>query len=104
MFFINKNIIERVLEESKYILSTRSTIRETAKKFEVSKSTVHKDIHERLMELNMNLYSKILLIMKEHIDERHLRGGESTKRKYMSGIMRSRKKKTYKKSKKYIEN
>ena len=83
MFFINKNIIERILEESKYILSTRSTIRETAKKFEVSKSTVHKDLQERLLQIDEEKHKKVREILQYHTKIRHIRGGVSTKLKFM---------------------
>lgn len=71
------------MNETLYILNTKKTIRETAEFFKVSKSTVHKDLHERLYEIDKNLYEKINSIMKEHIDVRHLRGGESTRKKYL---------------------
>lgn len=81
---MNKNIIDRVLEETKYIIKTNSTVREIAKIFNVSKSTVHKDLHERLKEINYNNYLEVDKILKYHTDIRHIRGGESTKRKYLS--------------------
>ena len=79
---MNSLIIKRVLEEANYMLNTKDTIREIAKVFNVSKSTVHKDLHERLQDINMNLYQEIDSILKYHIDVRHIRGGESTKKKY----------------------
>lgn len=82
MDIIKKNIISRVYEESNYIIKTKKTVREIANIFNVSKSTVHKDLHERIKELNINLYNKIQKIMKEHIAVRHIRGGESTRKKY----------------------
>lgn len=82
---MNKKIQNRVLEETHYILKTKKTLRETAKIFGVSKSTVHKDVHERLKEIDENLYNKLDCIMKYHIEVRHIRGGESTKQKYKSG-------------------
>ena len=57
-------------------------IRETAKKFNISKSTVHKDLHERLRDINFQLFEQIDSILKYHIDIRHIRGGQSTKKKY----------------------
>jgi putative DeoR family transcriptional regulator (stage III sporulation protein D) len=63
-------------------LLTKKTIREAAKYFNVSKSTVHKDLHERLINVNKNLYNKIKNIMQDHIETRHIKGGESTKLKY----------------------
>ena len=79
---MNSLIIKRVLEEANYMLNTKDTIREIAKVFNVSKSTVHKDLHERLQDINVGLYEEIDSILKYHIDVRHIRGGESTKKKY----------------------
>ena len=76
-------IKKRVLEESIYIINTEDTIREIAKKFNVSKSTVHKDLTDRLFVIDKELYIKVSNILKYHLDIRHIRGGESTKRKYL---------------------
>ena len=76
-------IKKRVLEESLYIINTDDTIREVAKKFNVSKSTVHKDLTDRLKEIDNEVYIKVSNILKYHLDIRHIRGGESTKRKYL---------------------
>ncbi len=76
-------IKKRVLEESIYIINTEDTIREVAKKFNVSKSTVHKDLTDRLKEIDDKVYIKVSNILKYHLDIRHIRGGESTKRKYL---------------------
>lgn len=76
-------IIDRVNLEADYILKTRSTIRKTAQVFNVSKSTVHKDMKERLPKINKYKYEKIKKIMEYHIDVRHIRGGISTKNKYL---------------------
>ena len=75
-------IEKRVLKEAEYMLKTKQTIRELSKIFNVSKSTVHKDLHERLIKIDKNLSEKVDKILKYHIDIRHIRGGESTKRKY----------------------
>lgn len=64
------------------MLKTNKTIREVAKKFKVSKSTVHKDLHERLNDINIKIYNEVKEIMKKHIEIRHIKGGESTKNKY----------------------
>ena len=79
---MNSLIIKRVLDEADYMLNTKKTIREIATIFNVSKSTVHKDLHERLRDINIELYDQIDSILKYHIDVRHIRGGESTKKKY----------------------
>ena len=79
---MNSLIIRRVLDEANYMLNTKETIREVATIFNVSKSTVHKDLHERLKDINYELFEQIDSILKHHIDVRHIRGGESTKKKY----------------------
>ena len=79
---MNSLIIKRVIDEANYMLDTKKTIREIAKIFNVSKSTVHKDLHERLLDIDSKLYKEIDDILKYHIDVRHIRGGESTKKKY----------------------
>ncbi len=80
---MNKNIIKRVLEEANYMVKTSSTVREMANIFKVSKSTVHKDLHERLADIDDRLYIEVEKILKYHTDVRHIRGGQSTKRKYL---------------------
>lgn len=80
---MNKSIVKRVVEEANYILSTGNTVREIATVFSVSKSTVHKDLHERLAEIDYSLYLDVAKILKYHTDIRHIRGGESTKKKYL---------------------
>lgn len=81
---MNSNIVDRVLKETELILDTKKTIREIAKIFNVSKSTVHKDLHERLLYIDNKKYKKVDDILKYHIDVRHIRGGESTKNKYLN--------------------
>lgn len=75
-------IKDRIEKEADYIIETKSTIRETAKVFKVSKSTVHKDISERLINISKKKYMLISDILKKHIETRHILGGESTKLKY----------------------
>ena len=79
---MNSLIIKRVIDEANYMLDTKKTIREIAQVFNVSKSTVHKDLHERLIDIDYELFREIDSILKYHIDVRHIRGGESTKKKY----------------------
>lgn len=74
------DIKNRVLKEAQYILQTRETIRNTAEKFKVSKSTVHNDINRRLNDINITLKNKIDKIMKEHIETRASKGGKNTKK------------------------
>lgn len=80
---MSKSIIKRVNDIADYIINTKHTIRETAKIFKVSKSTVHKDLKERLYEIDINKYYKIKEIMDEHIETRHIKGGESTRRLFL---------------------
>ena len=80
---MNSKIHTRVCEEAVHIINTKDTIRKSAQKFHVSKSTVHKDLTERLSHINMQLYESILKILKEHIETRHIKGGESTRIKYL---------------------
>ena len=79
---MKKEINIRVLEEADRIIETKKTIREIANEFNISKSTVHKDLHDRLYYIDLNRFKKIQEIMKYHIEIRHLRGGESTRKKY----------------------
>ena len=72
----------RILAEADYIIQTGATVRETAKQFGISKSTVHKDMQERLRYINHILYDKVKGILYDHKKERHLRGGEATRKKY----------------------
>lgn len=80
---MNSNIVKRVINEADYIIKTEKTVRELATIFNVSKSTVHKDLHERLLQIDKNKYIEVDNILKYHIDIRHLRGGESTRNKYL---------------------
>jgi len=75
-------IEERVLELARYILETKSTVRAAAKKFRVSKSTVHKDITERLLEINPGLAHEVKAVLDNNKAERHIRGGLATQQKY----------------------
>lgn len=75
-------IEKRVLEICDYILESGATVRQAAGKFGVSKSTVHKDLSERLPEINKDKYEKAKQILAINKAERHLRGGEATRQKY----------------------
>jgi len=75
-------IRKRVLEVSTYILESSSTVRQTANVFGVSKSTVHKDVTERLPLINEKLAHQVKGILDLNKAERHIRGGEATRKKY----------------------
>lgn len=77
------NITERVFKEAYYIAQTGATVRATAKIFLYSKSTVHKDVTERLRHIDKELYTKVKLALEKNLAERHIRGGLATKEKYL---------------------
>ena len=74
---------ERCLVLAKYVLETKSTVRATAKHFGISKSTVHKDLTSKLLKINRGLYQEVGKILEFNKSERHLRGGEATRQKYL---------------------
>lgn len=76
-------IEERAIEVAQYIIDENATVRQTAKKFGVSKSTVHKDITERLIQINPSLAARARVVLDINKSERHIRGGMATKEKYM---------------------
>lgn len=71
-------IQKRVMDIANYIIDTKATVRQTAKLFNVSKSTVHKDVTERLPAFNKQMASKVKRILDQNKAERHIRGGEAT--------------------------
>lgn len=77
------SIEERATLLAHYIIETKDTVRSTAKKFGVSKSTVHKDVSDRLLKINPVLAKEVREILDENKAERHLRGGMATKLKYL---------------------
>lgn len=79
---MKEHIRKRVLDICNHILDTKETVRQTATVFGVSKSTVHKDMIERLPEINKRLAGKIKNILELNKAERHIRGGEATRKKY----------------------
>ena len=76
------NIEERACQLALYIIENRTTVRAAAQKFGISKSTVHKDLSERLPAFNQPLYLKVKGVLEENKAERHIRGGIATRRKY----------------------
>ena len=74
---------KRITKEALYMIKTKETVRELATVFHVYKSTIHKDLHDRLKSIDYNLYIEVDKILKYHAQIRHLRGGESTKQKYL---------------------
>lgn len=76
------DIEERAKVLAVYIIETKSTVRQTAQKFNISKSTVHKDIAERLEKINPSLAREARKVLEHNKEERHIRGGMATKIKY----------------------
>ena len=78
-----KNYIrERVITLAEYIIESKATVRYAAKKFNISKSTVHKDITTRLKTINNELYKEVRKILDSNRETRHIRGGNATREKY----------------------
>ncbi len=78
------DIEERTINIGHYIIDKKATVRSAAKYFGVSKSTVHKDMTERLKKINSRLASEVRAVLDENKSERHLRGGMATRKKYKS--------------------
>lgn len=76
------DIEERVKKVATYMIETGSTVRQTAKVFNISKSTIHKDISQRLEEINPALAIEAKKVLEKNKEERHIRGGMATKLKY----------------------
>lgn len=79
---MQRSIEDRTIDVANYITETKSTVRAAAKHFGVSKSTVHKDVTERLRKINPRLAREVRMVLDENKSERHLRGGLATKKKY----------------------
>ena len=80
------NMEQRACEEAVYIIESRGTVRDAARKFGISKSTVHKDISQRLPLFNRSLYLQVKAILEENKAQRHIRGGLATRRKYKGAL------------------
>lgn len=83
-FCMKEYIEERTIEVAQYIIDSKATVRAAAKKFGISKSTVHKDITQRLLQINAALAHEVKIVLDENKAERHIRGGEATREKYKS--------------------
>lgn len=80
-------IEERAINIANYIIDQNATVRQTAKEFGISKSTVHKDVTERLMSINPALAKRARKVLDVNKSERHIRGGMATKEKYLHKIL-----------------
>ncbi|MCI9140753.1 sporulation transcriptional regulator SpoIIID [bacterium 1XD42-8] len=81
--FLKGYIEERAVDIANYIIDCNATVRQTAKKFGISKSTVHKDVTERLNQINPTLAKQARKVLDVNKSERHIRGGLATKEKYL---------------------
>ncbi|WMJ23884.1 sporulation transcriptional regulator SpoIIID [Paludicola sp. MB14-C6] len=77
-----EGIDDRSILLAKHIIETKDTVRKTAKLFGISKSTVHKDVTERLERINKSLYLEVQKVLEQNKRERHIRGGIATREKY----------------------
>ena len=77
---------KRACQLAVYMIETGATVRSTARKFSISKSTVHKDLTQRLPQYNMTLYENVRKVLDKNKMERHIRGGLATKHKYKGNI------------------
>lgn len=75
-------IIDRTIDEANFMVEKQCTIRDCAKHFHTSKSTVHKDMKERLPSINGSLHKEVYSLLQENLKERAVRGGTATQRKY----------------------
>lgn len=76
------NVEERCVILGQYIIENNATVRDTAKRYGVSKSTVHKDVSERLLTIQPQLHAQVKEVLKKNKQERHIRGGMATRLKY----------------------
>ena len=79
---MKREIYLRVTEAARHILATGATVRQCAERFGVSKTTIHKDMRERLKEISPALYAQVSQVLAKNKAERHIRGGEATREKY----------------------
>jgi len=80
---MKQHIIYRCIKIGEYIVTNKDTVRGAAKVFNYSKSTVHKDIAHRLKEIDEELHSQVCKVLETNLEERHIRGGIATKKKYL---------------------
>ncbi len=87
---MHTNITNRVIQLADHVIATGDTVRSAAEKFGISKSTVHKDLSDRLFYIDRSKYAKVRSVLDKNLSERHIRGGIATKRKYRLKKQRAR--------------
>ncbi|MFI3325656.1 MAG: sporulation transcriptional regulator SpoIIID [Clostridia bacterium] len=80
---MNDFVEQRAVHFGQYIIENKATVRQTAKVFGISKSTVHKDVSQRLKYINKKLYAEVKDVLEENKSQRHIRGGIATRQKYL---------------------
>ena len=86
---MREDIVDRIVEEANYIASTGATVRTAAKVFGVSKSTVHKDVTDRLYYIDKRLHKRVKKSLEKNLAERHIRGGDATRQKYKDAKLKN---------------
>ncbi len=79
---MKQHIVLRAIKLADYIMQTKATVRDASKVYGVSKSTVHKDVTERLKQIDYDKYTEVKKVLDFNLSERHIRGGTATKEKY----------------------
>ena len=79
---MKKEIVSRTIDEANFIIETEKIIRELTDIFTVIKSTIHKDLSERLTKIDIELFNKVNKVLQKHLNIRHIKGGEATRKKY----------------------
>ena len=87
---MHTNITNRVIQLADHVIATGDTVRSAAEKYGISKSTVHKDLSDRLFYIDRAKYAKVRSVLDKNLSERHIRGGIATKRKYRLKKQRAR--------------
>ena len=87
---MHTNITNRVIQLADHVIATGDTVRSACEKFGISKSTVHKDLSDRLFYIDRAKYAKVRSVLDKNLSERHIRGGIATKRKYRLKKQRAR--------------
>ena len=86
VFSLKTIVDERAIELGEYIVENNTTVRATARKFGISKSTVHSDVSSRLRKASPSLYIEVRKVLENNKAERHIRGGQATKEKYKKNV------------------
>lgn len=81
---MNEILKKRAISLANHIIKTHQTVRQTASVYGISKSTVHNDVSNKLPDINYKLYKKVAVVLNKNFNEKHIRGGETTRQKYLN--------------------